>query len=129
MNFLFSILLSISPMLLLIQENELTDNLWCFETNFLDTINEGDIVEATIFLFDNDPIKFKSNGTFKRIDAPLNMCGNSPKSKRIDNIKGHWSLKQDTLIMQLKEKKVEFKLIQKTENQIKLEVIDVSDTK
>ena len=129
MNFLFSILLFISPLFLLSQEEQLTDKLWCFETNFHDSLTEGEIVEVNIFLFDNDPIKFKNNGKFKRIDAPLNMCGNAPKSKKIDNIKGDWSLNQDTLIMQVKEKKIEFKLIEKTENQIKLKVINLSVSK
>ena len=129
MNPLFSILLFLSPLFLLGQQDQLTNNLWCFEANFLDALSEGEIVEVDIFFVDTDPIKFRRNGTFKRIDAPLTMCGNTPKSKRIDHMKGRWSLHQDTLTMQVKEKTVEFKLIQKTENNIILKVIGESVSK
>lgn len=129
MNFLFSILLILSPLFLLSQEEELANSLWCFEANFLDSLSVGEIVEVDIFFFDNDPIQFKKNGKFKRIDAPINMSGNTPKSKRIDDLKGHWSLNKDTLIMQIKEKSIEFKLIQKTENQMILKVIKESGSK
>ncbi len=62
------------------------------------------MVELNVFLFDNDPIKFKKNGKSKWIDTPLYICGNRTKSKRIDKIKGYWCLNQDTLLMQVKEK-------------------------
>jgi hypothetical protein len=76
---------------------------------------------------DNSPIEFQDNGKFKRIKAPVRMCGNEPKSTPIDDLKGSWKLTEDILSMTMKESEIKFTVVYNFEHTLILKVESISN--
>lgn len=94
------------------QEDDLVSSLWCFDKNFQKSLKKGDTLEVHKFYMDNSPIKFTPNGKFKRIKAPVRMCGNAPKSKKIDQLRGKWAIRNNKLIMLIKSRTLSFTIVE-----------------
>lgn len=127
MNFLVTLSLLFFPLFALSQENQLTENLWCFKSHFLDSLKEGEIIEAHIFLFDNDPIRFKKNGKFKLIPAPVTICATKTRRHKTKQLKGKWNVEQNQLTLEIKKKKVTFLLMDYTDQIVRLKAIRISN--
>lgn len=127
MNFLVTLSLLFFPLFALSQENQLTENLWCFKSHFLDSLTEGEIIEAHIFLFDNDPIRFKKNGKFKLIPAPVTICATKTRKHKTEQLKGKWNVEQNQLTLEIKKKKVTFLFVDYTDQIVRLKAIHISN--
>ena len=123
MKLYVSILLLILPSIVFGQSKILNGELLCFERNFIDSIHFNDTINVSVFYFDNSPIKFKRNGKFKRVKAPVVMCANTRKQKsKIDNLSGCWSLNINVLTMTTKTKTIELQVVEQTKDSYILKV-------
>lgn len=128
MKLYVSILLLILPSIIFGQSQMLNGELLCFERNFIDSIHFNDTINVSVFNFDNSPIKFKRNGKFKRIEAPIVMCANSRKQKsKIDNLSGSWSLNSNVLTMTTKTKTIELQIVEQTKDSFILKVLSIKN--
>lgn len=128
MKLYISILLLILPSFIFGQRNLFKDVLLCFESNFVDSMYLNDTISVSVFAFDNSPIEFKRNGKFKRIKAPIVMCGRSRKgNSRIDNLKGTWSLKEDVLSLNTRTKIIELQVVEQTQYTFILRVLSIKN--
>ena len=122
MKHIFFLSLLMLPLSLLGQKENLVNYLWCFEKDFHQTLLVGDTIEVAPFLMDNSPLRFKKNGRFRRIKAPIQMCGNSPKPQRLDNIKGSWSMNNNQLFMVINKKHVGYFILKMDKDSLVLVV-------
>lgn len=119
------VLLLLTLPLGLLSQNELVERLWCFEKDFNKSLIVGDTIVVNSFLVDNSPIQFNSNGKFERIKSPFRTCGNAPKPKRIDKIKGRWNMDGNQLSMTIDKKEMKFSFYHIDERKLVLVVEEI----